>query len=88
LTTSAAPGSPLPAEIDLMGLATADSYTYTNDMLSIFSGTSIIDRLRLTDHTQYGFAVEKTTGSVNAVAISDPTNRPAGLPIHTGSNFV
>jgi hypothetical protein len=68
--------------IDLMGLAKADSYTFKNDMLSIFSGNTVIDKLRLTDDTPYGFAVEKETGSVNIVAYSHPTNPPVGLPIH------
>ncbi len=74
--------SPLPAEIDLMGLATADSYTYKNDMLSIYSGKSVIDRLHLTDQTLHGFVVEKGAGSVNIVAILDPAHPPFGLPIH------
>jgi hypothetical protein len=82
LTSQATPLLPFPAEIDLIGLATADSYTYRNDMLSIYSGKSVIDRLRLTDDTPYGFAVEKTAGSVNIVAISDPTSPPIGLPKH------
>jgi hypothetical protein len=72
-----------PPEIDLIGLATADSYTFQNDMLSIFSGPKIIDTLRLHDGTANGFAVEKTSSSVNIVAITDPTNTPVGLPIHT-----
>src|SRR5207248_2090163 len=53
------------SEIDLMGLANADSYTYQNDLLSIFSGSSVIDKLHLHDSTPNGFAVEKTAGSVN-----------------------
>ena len=68
-------------EIDLQGLANADSYTYQNDMLSIFSGKSVIDTLKLTDSTPNGFAVEKT-GGVNIVSITDPTNPPTGLPMH------
>jgi hypothetical protein len=68
--------------IDLMGLVTADSYSFKNDMLSIFSGSTVIDTLRLHDSTQFGFAVERTATSVNVVAISDPTNPPVGLPIH------
>jgi hypothetical protein len=68
--------------IDLMGLATADSYSFKNDMLSIFSGNTVIDKLRLTDATPYGFAVEKESGSVNIVAYSSPTTTPVGLPIH------
>jgi hypothetical protein len=79
---SAPAGSSLPAEIDLMGLATADSYSYQNDMLRIFSGSQVIDRLRLHDATANGFAVQKTAGSVNIVAITDPTSPPVGLPVH------
>ena len=84
LTVSATePGiSPLPAEIDLMGLANADSYTFKNDMLKIYDGSKIIDMLRLHDSTTDGFTVQKTASSVNIVAITDPTHLPVGLPIH------
>ena len=73
-------------EIDLLGLATADSYTYQNDMLSIFSGKSIIDTLRLTNQSPNGFVVKPpaTGGSVNIVAITDPLHPPPGLPNLTG----
>ena len=71
-----------PAEIDLIGLANADSYTYKNDMLSIYSGKSVIDRLRLTDATPNGLVVEKGAGSINIVAILDPAHPSVGLPIH------
>ena len=37
------------AEVDLVGLAKADSYTFENDMLKVFSGNHLIDRLRLTN---------------------------------------
>ena len=70
-------------EIDLEGLAKADSFTYQNDMLSIFSGKSVIDTLNLADSTPNGFVVEKAAGSVNIVAVADPTNPPIGLPLHT-----
>jgi len=70
--------------IDLIGLANADSYTYQNDLLSIFGGGKVIDMLRLHDSTQFGFAVEKAAGSVNIVTITDPTNPPVGLPLHVG----
>jgi hypothetical protein len=36
-------------EIDLMVLATADSYTSQNDLLSIFGGGKLLDALKLTD---------------------------------------
>ena len=71
-------------EIDLMGLATADSYAYQNDMLSIYSGNQVIDTLRLIDANPYGFAVENSGSSVNIVAINDPTHPPASLPVHVG----
>lgn len=35
-------------EVDLVGLANADSYQLKNDILSIFSGCEVIERLRLT----------------------------------------
>ena len=70
--------------IDLMGLATADRSTYQNDMLSIFSGNSLLDTLHLHDSTSNGFVVELPTvtggSSVNIVAITDP---PPGLLIQT-----
>ena len=82
LTTSELPGAPLPAEIDLMGLAAADSYSYKTDMLSIYHGNSVIDTLRFNDTTAHGFAVEKVGGSVHIVAIVDPTHPPVSLPLH------
>ncbi len=36
------------AEVNLMGLTGADSYQLKNDILSIYSGCTVIDRLRLT----------------------------------------
>ena len=35
-------------ELDLQGLANADSYTFQNDMLSIYSGGTVLDTVRLT----------------------------------------
>jgi len=87
LVSSSSVFAPSPAEIDLMGLTTADSYSYKNDMLNIFSGNKIIDTLRLHDSTQYGFVVEppETRGTVSIVAIADPTNPLPSLPIHIDS---
>jgi len=70
-------------QIDLEGLANADSYTFQNDMLSIFSAGKVIDTLRLTDSTTNGFVVQQAAGSVNVLGIIDPNNPPPGLPIHT-----
>lgn len=78
----AMPDQGMPSQIDLAGLANADSYTFQNDMLRLYSGTTVIDRLRLTDATPNGFAVQKAAGSVNIVAILDPTQPPVGLPLH------
>jgi hypothetical protein len=84
ITLATTPAGNSPAQIDLEGLANADSYTFTNDMLRLFSGNKVIDKLRLTDQTQYGFAVQKTASSVNIVGI-DPTHPATGtlLPIHS-----
>lgn len=71
------------SEVDLVGLATADSYTFKNDMLRIFSGNNVIDTLRLTDQTPYGFDVVKTAGSINVVALSSSGEAiPGALPVH------
>jgi hypothetical protein len=37
------------SEIDLVGLANADSYSFQNDMLSIYAGNRVIDMLRLSN---------------------------------------
>jgi len=73
-------------EIDLMALAAADSYSYQNAMLSIYSGNSIIDTLRLTDQTTYGFVVEPpTTAGTVVIAPNDPVNGLPHLPVHGGT---
>ena len=70
--------------IDLVGLAKADSYTFQNDMLSIYNGKKIIDTLKLTDSTQYGIEVQKTSTGVSLLAYADAAHTPIGtpLPIH------
>lgn len=67
--------------IDLNNLAKADSYTYKNDMLSIYSGGRIIDHLRLT--TTSAFTVEKTSAGGVSIYTAD-TQPPVGtaLPLH------
>jgi hypothetical protein len=82
-SSTASVAAPFPAEIDLMGLATADSYSYTNDMLRIWSGHKVIDTLNLTDQTPHGFDVVKTAGSVNIIALtSSGETLPGALPVH------
>jgi hypothetical protein len=74
-------------DIDLVGLVTADSYSYHNDMLSIFGAGQVLDTLRLA--SAVAFNVEKT--SVGVSIYTDPNapnflgiNHPAGtlLPMH------
>ena len=69
--------------VDLVGLARADSYSYQNDILSIFGGKKILDTLRLT--TGSAFNVEKTAGGVTIYTASLPNPVPTGtsLPLHT-----
>jgi hypothetical protein len=81
--TPAPSGSFPPPEIDLVGLANASSYSYKNDMLSIFSGKSIIDTLRLSDQTKFGFDVVQASGSVNIVTLTSSGQLLSGaLPMH------
>ena len=77
-------------ETDLVGLAKADSYTFENDMLKIFSGNCLIDRLRLTnDGTFIGQPhdlVVSKSGSDVFLTQAGLTSPPIGstmLPLHT-----
>jgi hypothetical protein len=70
-------------EIDLNGLARADSYTYANDMLTLYASGSVLYRVPLQQVAQIGgaapppFAVERTTAGVAIYSVDDP-NHPAG----------
>jgi hypothetical protein len=82
------------SDIDLVGLAKADSYTFKNDMLSIFAGNRVIDRLRLTnDGTVLGQShdlVVSKSGRDVIVTQSGLTGPPMGsttLPLHTSSSL-
>lgn len=82
------------SDIDLVGLAKADSFTFENDMLSIFAGNRLIDRLRLTnDGTVLGQShdlVVSKSGSDVWVTQSGLTSPPIGsttLPLHTSSSL-
>lgn len=68
-------------EIDLEGLANASSYTFQNDLLSIYAGNTVIDTLRLHDSTTYGFEVEQATSGVNVIAYADASHTPVGTPL-------
>lgn len=72
-------GSP---EISLAGIANADSYSFANDMLKVYDHHRVVGQLRLHDETRYGFTVEKTSGGISLIAISDPAHHPVGLPLH------
>jgi hypothetical protein len=79
-------GTVLPSEIDLVGLVSANSYTFKADMLRIYAGTQVIDTLRLTDQTAYGFEVEKISAGVGVISYADAsrTNVGTALPVHVG----
>ncbi len=73
-------------EVDLMGLTGADSYQLKNDMLSIYSGAAVIDRLRMTlppplPGSTAGITVRQTSAGVAIDrGISFQTGIP--LPVH------
>jgi hypothetical protein len=77
------------AEVDLVGLAKADSYTFENDMLSIFGGNCVIDRLKLTNNGSFEGVphdlVVSKSGSDVWLTQSGLTGPPLGsttLPLH------
>jgi len=63
---------------NLVGLASADSYTFTNDLLAIYHGKSVIDVLRLADSSP--FYIDKTPTGIT-VSSFDP-GQGVPLPIH------
>jgi hypothetical protein len=68
--------------IDLVGLAKADSYTYQNDMLSIYAGKHVIDTLRLAATS--AFSVEKTSTGVTIYnTFPGPDPGATLLPAHS-----
>jgi hypothetical protein len=74
-------------EIDLNGLAKADSYTFNNDLLSIYNGKTVIDTLRLAQESLgNGFLQLDVVKTHSGVAIFTAINpvHPAGtiLPVH------
>ena len=71
-------------ELDLNGLASVDSYTFKNDILSIYAGHSVIDRVHMTDSTAYGFAVNKVGAAIDIVATAGPARVLGNLAVHQG----
>jgi hypothetical protein len=86
-------------DINLLNLANADSYTYKNDLLSIYSGGKVIDTLRLSvesDALTSGISIEKVpvsqlfSGSpASLIVYANSENAPyqfsgyTTLPLHT-----
>jgi hypothetical protein len=79
--------------IRLLGLQSADSYSFLNDILSLYSGNTVIDTLRMQNVTPFGFDVFKANGAINIMALNAPaarsrrrllvylcTSRPRGEP--------
>ena len=72
-------------EVDLQGLANADSYTYQNDMLSLYSGNKVIDVLRLTLPPPVGNAIPLTVSRTSTGIAVDRDYVPSSytpLPMH------
>jgi hypothetical protein len=63
--------------IDLLGIA-ADSYSYRNDMLSLYQGGRVVDTLRLAAGAN-PFPVTETTGGVSISGL--PGTVPAGATV-------
>jgi hypothetical protein len=75
------------AEIDLVGLAHADSYSLNNDLLKIYSGDTVIDTMRLSDANlgSETFAVVQAADGVHLLTLEPLTPPPSGLlPLHCG----
>ena len=78
-------------EVDLKGLSNADSYQIKQDMLSIYSGSHVIEALRLTNPSNpnlpaYVDSVFKTASGVSIARASlDGSYHGTGtlLPVHT-----
>jgi hypothetical protein len=78
------------AVVDLVGLAKADSYTFENDMLSVFAGHRRIDQLRLTNDGSFigqshDLVVSKSGRDVflTQAGLTSPPIGSTMLPLHT-----
>jgi hypothetical protein len=72
-------------DIDLNGLAQADSYSFRNDMLTIYaSNGKALDKLRLTSDSS-AFSVEKTATGVSIYTADDTLHSSTGtlLPLNS-----
>jgi hypothetical protein len=73
-------------EVDLLGLAKADSYSYQNDLLKFWSGNKVIDTLRFITPSPNDFVVQapNAAGTIAILSTDLPHNLPS-LPIHVGT---
>jgi len=71
-------------EIDLLGLAGADSYTFKNDMLKLYSGGKDIYNMRLENSSSFytGFAVTETAKGVSIYSFYGNETFAGELPVH------
>ncbi len=76
------------AFVELVGLATADSYSYSKDILSIWSGDHVIDTLRLTNQSGGDLVVATDSSGDVFVEPSGPSplqETLTPLPLHETS---
>ena len=79
------------AEVELVGLARADSYSFANDVLTLFSGERAIDRLHVSNNATYNgqphdieVAKNGSTVYVTQMGLTSPPPGSTVLPVHTG----
>jgi hypothetical protein len=81
------PNTASQASVDLLGLAKADSYTYNNDLLKLYSGHKVIDTMSLSGApgvtlTASSIGVDKTATGVTVFMDRGFANPSELLPIH------
>ncbi|HTI80837.1 MAG TPA: hypothetical protein VL614_10365 [Acetobacteraceae bacterium] len=77
------PNTASQARVNLLGLATADSYTYKNDLLKLYSGNKVIDTMSLSGAvTAATIGVEKTSTGISVLMDRDIAGQTELLPLH------
>jgi len=68
--------------INLAGLVQSTSYTFKNDILTLFDANKVVDTLKLT--TPYGVSVDRTAIGISIYSGSTAQTNPQGtaLPVH------